>query len=356
MLHEKNPPDDLFLWAFTREKDFQSLRAHMHSHFDTYTVIEPPLFNRLMMTAANRVSRETRYVSDERRIIRYTLSLPGGDVCFEDFQLRGFATDWHMVVPGDDPAILERIISAPFEVDEHALKESVRVIDELDRKLGDDGYFQIFMPSPSVAVSNCMHLENFLELCYTEPELVKGFCEEITRRISLCIDALFREKKFDATVTFGGSEQFTPPMMNPKSFDEFVVPYEGALVKQLKQYKIPIQSHCHGKISYAMPRIIEMGYDACNPVEPPPQGDLTYAQARAIAGDKLTIEGNIELSDLENCGAEEIRRQVFDILSMGDSRLILNDSGVGAMRHAPTENMARNYRAWADAYREFYRL
>jgi len=241
------------------------------------------------------------------------------------------------------------MISAPFEIDEAMLRETIRRFDELDSKLGDNGYVYMFFPTPAVAVSNAMHLENFLEFCYLEPDLMHDFCKEITRRLSLCIDAIFREKNLDCAVVFGGCEQFTPPMMRPESFDEFVVPYEGRLVMQLKQYNVPLACHCHGRVSYALHKIIEMGYDATDPVEPPPQGDLTYKQARKIAGDRLTLIGNLETVELEYSDSLHITNRVHELMAHGHDRLILGDAGAG-LRQAVTETMDQNYRAWIDAY------
>ena len=349
ILYERELPDDEFFWYWMREKRFLDLREYVRPWCDCYCGFAPPLFNRYMMVSANRVATERKQISNDLRIVYGTISLPSGDVHFEDHQKRGFVTDWYVKVPGNEVEALERIIAAPFEVDEKALRESVRLYDELDAKLGDNGYINIFLPSPAVTISNVMHLELFLELCHTEPELMHGFCEEVTRRMTLCIDALFREKKPDCAVMFGGCEQFTPPLMRPESFDEFVVPYEGKLVKQLKKYGNPLECHCHGKISYAIHKIMEMGYDAINPIEPPPQGDLTYAEARAIADDKITLVGNIEVVELELGTPEHMKRRIQELLSLGKDRLMIVDAGAG-LRQALTERMDLNYRAWIDEY------
>ncbi|MCL2878716.1 MAG: uroporphyrinogen decarboxylase family protein [Treponema sp.] len=348
---ENELPDHDFLLGWMKEREFLELREYVRPWSDSYCGFEPPLFNRYMMVSANRISTETKNVSSDKRVITGTICLPDGNVYYEDHQTRGFDTSWHVAVPGDDLSALDRMISAPFEVHEESVRETIRRFEELDDKLGDNGYPNLFLPSPAVAVSQGMHLENFLELCFSEPETVHSYCKEITRRISICIDALFSMKKFDCAVIFGGSEQFTPPMMNPKSFDEFVVPYEGELVKQLKKYNIPIECHCHGKISYALGSIIKMGYDATDPVEPPPQGDITFNEARKKAGDKLTLVGNIEIVEIENGTPEQIKKHIRDILAAGKDRLIIDDAA--GLRQKITERMYLNYKAWIDAYREY---
>jgi hypothetical protein len=342
-------PEDMFLWGWTRERRYLELREYVRPWCDSYCGFEPPLFNRYMMVSASRVSTRTVAFSPDKRVIRGTIALPGGDVHFEDEQRAGFATDWHMGTPGDDRRVLDRMIEAPFEVDEGGVERTIAMFDALDTSLGDNGYPQIFLPSPAVTISHAMHLENFLELCFVEPATVRDWCGEITRRISLCIDALFCRKRLDCAVVFGGSEQFTPPMMNPRSFDDFVVPYEGPLVRQLKQYGVPLDCHCHGRVAYAIHRMVEMGYDATNPVEPPPQGDVTMREAREAVGDKLTLIGNLEFVEIENGRPEDIRSHVREIMATGTRRLIITDAGL-LLRQAVTERMDANYRALVDEY------
>jgi len=149
-------------------------------------------------------------------------------------------------------------------------------------------------------------------------------------------------------VIFGGSEQCTPPMMRPEAFDEYVVPYEGPLLKQLKGYGVAVESHCHGKVRYALSRMMEIGYDATNPIEPPPQGNVTYAEARALTRDKLTLEGNLEFLEIEYSEPEHIALRVKEIMSLGWDRLIITDAG--GLNQAVTERMDMNYRSWVDSY------
>ncbi len=343
-------PDDTFLWGWTREQRFLELREYARPWCDSYCGFEPPLFNRYMMVSAHRISTETIQVSPALRTIKGRISLPGGDACFEDHQTAGFATDWHIITPASDRIILDHMIEAPFEVDESALEQTVRMFRKLEADLGEHGYPQLFLPSPAVAISHGMHLEDFLVLCLEEPDTVHDYCKEITRRISLCIEALFSRIKPDCAFVFGGSEQFTPPLMRPDSFDEFVVPYESTLVKQLKCYGVPLDCHCHGRVAHAIHKIMEMGYDATNPVEPPPQGDLSIQDARRIVGDRLTLIGNIEFVELEHGEPHEIRKQVREIIATGKQRLIMTDAAL-QLRQAVTERMDLNYRAWIDEYR-----
>ena len=347
LTHREMPTDEL-QWGWMREERFLKLREHMRPWCDTHECFEPPLFNRYMMVTANRITSEVTRETPDHRVIRGTIALPSGDVYYEDHHRRGFATDWHIGVPAEDLDVLKRLLDAPFEVDETAVRSSVKMLRELDERLGENGFPGLFLPSPAVAISHGMHLENFLEFCFVEEKIVLDFCTEITRRIGLCIDALLAENLPMCSFTFGGSEQFTPPMMHPESFDRFVVPFEGHLVKKLQASGRPVKCHCHGRVAYALKRILAMGYDAVDPIEPPPQGDITYAEARAIAGDRMTLQGNLELVEIERGSPEHMRMRIRELLSLGHKRLILADAG--GLRQAVTETMYQNYRAMVDEY------
>jgi uroporphyrinogen-III decarboxylase len=97
--------------------------------------------------------------------------------------------------------------------------------------------------------------------------------------------------------------------------------------------------------------MIEEGADATDPVEPPPAGDCTYAEAREIAGDELTLMGNLEFDELEFSPPEHIRERVREILSHGNRRLILAASAGPISSVSP--RLATNYRTWIDTALEY---
>jgi uroporphyrinogen-III decarboxylase len=176
-------------------------------------------------------------------------------------------------------------------------------------------------------------------------------CDEITRRQLAICEAVFEGVTDDTLVTFGGSEQCTPPMMRPQAYDEYVVPYEGRLVAWLRQRGLPVSIHCHGKVRHALGCMLAMGADATDPLEPPPAGDVTYAEARALVGDRLTLMGNLEWDMLETAEPAEVRRQVRAVLAHGTRRLILAASA-GPIS-AVTRRLVDNYRTWIDTALEY---
>jgi uroporphyrinogen-III decarboxylase len=240
----------------------------------------------------------------------------------------------------------------PFEIDTENVERCItESYGKVHRAAEDNGVLNLFIASPIVAVSGSLPFEKFLELSYTDKDMIHQLVKEITRRNLLLIDAHFKNRNLDTIVTLGGSEQCTPPMMSPESFDEYVVPYDKLIVQRLKEYGIPVQCHCHGRIKHALPGMIEIGYDSTDPVEPPPAGDVTYAEARKLADGKITLLGNLEWDELEYSEPGYIRKRVRDILKTGTDRLILAASAGPISRI--TSKLADNYRAWIDTVNGF---
>ena len=119
-------------------------------------------------------------------------------------------------------------------------------------------------------------------------------------------------------------------------------------MRVLKSHGIPVNCHCHGQVSTALPEMVWMGCDSTDPVEPPfGGGDVTMKQARRTVGDALTLCGNLQFDELERATPEHIGERVREILGTGKQRLILTASAGPISR--PSTRMLRNYRAWVEA-------
>jgi len=74
-------------------------------------------------------------------------------------------------------------------------------------------------------------------------------------------------------------------------------------------------------------------------VEPPPQGDISLAEARRRVGDKLTLFGNIEFCWMDMATPEEIERAVRRAIDEGGKeRFVLMPSATRHERHTERFN------------------
>ena len=75
--------------------------------------------------------------------------------------------------------------------------------------------------------------------------------------------------------------------------------------------------HCHGRIRNVLPFFRQMGASAIDPIEPPPQGNITLAEVRRDYGRDFVLFGNLESSDIENLAPSEFEKIVANSLRDG---------------------------------------
>jgi len=77
--------------------------------------------------------------------------------------------------------------------------------------------------------------------------------------------------------------------------------------------------HVHGRIRNVLRSIVQMGADAIDPIEPPPQGDVHLASVRNEYGKGLVLFGNLEIGDIESMEPDDFEKVVRQVLSDGTS-------------------------------------
>lgn len=345
--------DQEFLLGWKRDALYRELFEYVSPHVDVMRSWSVNGFlNRFLLIPPECIHRESKQVDDDTIRVDGWVETQKRRLTFCDEIKRGINTYWQIDHMAESAADLEELLEIPFHFDQKSVEPFIGEFEARQRELGDRGIMRIDYPSPIVAISANLSLENFLALSIMEKDLFHRLLEEITSRLLTVTDAIFADRDIDTLVNLGGSEQCTPPLMAPEAFDEYVVPYDGRIIRRLKEYGLPVNMHCHGQVRHALRCMVEMGVDSSDPVEPPPAGNVTYAEARKIVQDGLTIVGNLEFDELENSHPGLIRERVREILSLGKERLILGASA-GPI-NAVTPRLVENYKAWIDTYLEFY--
>ncbi len=198
---------------------------------------------------------------------------------------------------------------------------------ELQQQLGDRGLMWVTVPSPIQTVCRLFDPSEFLILCRTDEQLIQRLMEVCAKRIHGNLQTLL-EHGVGPIIRFGGAEHATPPLMSPDDFDWLVVHFDTPLVNLCKQHGRMVAYHCHGNITHALKRFVQMGVDMTDPVETSPDGDLTLREAREIAGDQITLIGNIQMRDIAQAPPLWIRESVKKIIQeAGPNRLIISTTG-----------------------------
>ena len=308
--------------------------------------------NRYLLIPADSISREIEHAGADRYFVNGRVDARRGALSFRNELRRGVNTYWHVDHLVESVEDLEMLAEIAWSFDPGVLPRFLAEFEEQRSALADNGVMRLEYPSPIVAISATMSLQRFLEMSVTHRGLFHELLRVITERLITITDELFSRNGIDTIVNFGGSEQCTPPLMAPEAFDEYVVPYDGEVIARLKSYGITVNMHCHGKVRHALTKMIEMGVDSTDPVEPPPAGDVTFTEAREIAGDGLTLNGNLEFDELEHRDSDHIRARVREITSFGKRRLVIGASA-GPIS-AVSRRLVDNYKALIDEYVQIF--
>jgi uroporphyrinogen-III decarboxylase len=279
----------------------------------------PELDRRFFLIPEDELKVEEKKISDELIQRQYSLKAPKGKLtCIEELK-KDFSTTWVKKSLVENKSDIDALLSFPYSARKPDTKRFFQRRDEL----GTSGVICCFVSTPLVCVSHLFDFSTFLLWAIAEKDTIKRLIENAYERIALQLEYLLRSG-VGPIIEFGGSEQATPPMMSPGLYDELVLPYDGRLIELVHNHNCYVRVHCHGKIRNTLPKLMKMGVDLLNPVEGPPSGDVELHEAKRIVNGKMTLEGNLQFSELELSTEERIKKLVKEaVLGGGKERFIL---------------------------------
>jgi hypothetical protein len=209
-------------------------------------------------------------------------------------------------------------LMAYMELPDEVFDEEIHIDNLLkeDEELGERGIVMIDTEDPICAAASLFNMEDFTVIALTEQKLFHSLLEKLSRHIYARTEKTAKEFPGHLWRLYG-PEYATEPYLPPHLFKEYVVRYTGPMVETIKQYGGFARIHCHGRIRAILDYIVEMGADAIDPVEPPPQGDVELVYVRSKYGKKLVLFGNIEIADIENTEPSRFEKIVEKTLRDG---------------------------------------
>jgi len=290
----------------------------------------------------------TERLSPTRARVTTVLHTPKGDLTWAYDEDDGIETRWDIVKPINGIADVDRMLGVPYTFNPPAPAE----FDAHRRyraEMGCDAIGGVNINSMVAMLCGVMDYELMLEWLITEPGAIKALADTWLERTGQIVDYLL-DQGAGPIWHFNGVERACPPMMSPDHWDEWVVPYDGAVMQRIKA-RDPgaiIHVHCHGKVGTLLKSFLEMGVDSTDPVEPPTQGDIEFADARSIVGSDMVLFGNIEFSDMEQCTPDQIEDKVRCAIEQGGKKhMALCPSATPHERHTP--QLLANARRYIEA-------
>jgi hypothetical protein len=99
------------------------------------------------------------------------------------------------------------------------------------------------------------------------------------------------------------------PFLSRRHYEEFVLPYERALVRGIKSaFGAPVYVHTCGAIGDRLDLMMATGVDGIDTLDPPPLGTVDLATARAQTRGRAFIKGNLDpVAELLQGTADAVR-------------------------------------------------
>lgn len=247
---------------------------------------------------------------------RTTLRIGGRTLTSLAMRNRDVNTVWtleHLLKDTED-------LNAFLELPDDVLTQEVDVTSLLDDdcQIGDRGIVMVDMRDPIGAAASLFSMEDYTVMAFTEPKKFHQLLEKFARVLHRRTEIVARE--FPGHLwRIAGPEYASAPFLPTRLFEEYVVRYTGPMVEIIKCHGGFVRIHCHGRIRDLLPYFVQMGATATDPIEPPPQGDITLAEVRREYGRQLVLFGNIEITDIENLPPAQFEKVVSQTLCDGTS-------------------------------------
>jgi hypothetical protein len=293
-------------------------------------------------------------ISEDRTdwtLTRYTIRTPAGDLqwAFQSSKsgMPGMQTEFVVKEIGD----LERVLSVPYE----PLRPDCAGFFAAVEALGERGVVHCVIPNAVSMLHGVMGSERFAVWSIEQrPRLLAALAVFHQRCLDLLRHLLARG--VGPVFTLYGAEYVAPPLHGPRDFHDFSARPDADMAQLIHGHGGLLHIHCHGPLNAVLEQFAELGCDCVHPVEPPPMGDVTLADAVRRIGHRTCIEGNIQIGDLYAGRTDDLIAQVRRNIEVTGCRgYVLSPT---ASPHTPVLEplTVRNYLAMIETAVEYGRV
>ncbi|MFW6163620.1 MAG: uroporphyrinogen decarboxylase family protein, partial [Planctomycetota bacterium] len=284
----------------------------------------------------------TEAYDEDFDLVRTMLPTPRGDLVHERLVGRRGQpgmTRRHWLAGRDDAL---KYLSIPLPQPEGDVGGLLTLEDEV----GDRGIVEVRAPwlNPAGSAAELFGSETFAALSIEDRGLLLEVVEHETQKLLRVVDYLLTREAVPF-FAIAGQEYVAPPLHGPRDFWDFNVAFDRRVFARIRDAGGLVHVHCHGRVGRVLDGFIEAGVNCLHPLEAPPMGDVTAAEANAVLGGTVCMEGNIQVGDLFSCERAEIERQVVQLTrDAGPTGLIVAPTASPYQPVCP-ERTRRNYEA-----------
>ncbi|HEY9186869.1 MAG TPA: uroporphyrinogen decarboxylase family protein [Bacteroidota bacterium] len=220
-------------------------------------------------------------------------------------------TEEHFIKDIDD---LKAILMLPFE--QFSTNPDFESVLKTEEALSDTGIVMIDTPDPICLAASLFSMDEYTIMALSEPELFHNLLERFAFILYNYTNHI-AQRLPNRLWRIYGPEYASEPFLPPRLFKEYVVKYDKLMIDMIHSTGGWARVHSHGNLRNILDLILEMGADAIDPIEPPPQGDVYLSYVREKYGKNFVLFGNLEITDIENLPPSEFSRKVYSAIEEG---------------------------------------
>lgn len=276
----------------------------------------PPDVRRSGNNCRDEFFQVENYEEDGSRFTRTTVEVGGRTLTSLERRDPGVDTLWtleHLLKDEDD---VRAYLQLPDEV--WAQECGVAGLEAADRAVGERGIVMVDVGDPLCAAAGMFAMADYMLLAFSDKALFHELLAKLAAPNFAMVQAV--AEAFPGRLwRIYGPEYAAEPYLPPRLFEEYVVRYVTPMIEAIRATGGFPRIHCHGRVKNIARKIVDMGAVALDPIEPPPQGDVTLAEMRRDYGKDLVLFGNLEASDIENMEPNEFEKLVATAICEGTS-------------------------------------
>lgn len=218
-----------------------------------------------------------------------------------------------------DNGISRHMIELPFEdieeSDAYEIPDISKVSGNLIRRFAEETDLFVFaqIGGPISMVNEMIGMEDYMVYSLTNTEEIAELAGKImiyeVQKAKLFIDSGANGITIADDMAFN-----TGVFLPPHIMEEVAYPFYEQAVREIKAYKdVPVILHTDGNINSVLPRLVELGFDGIQSLQPSAQMDIREVKEKY--GDRLCLIGNIDLDYIMTfASAEEVKANVKDTI------------------------------------------
>ena len=320
-----------------------------HNRVASPAVFAPQSYQRFLEAPQEYIEElPPERVSEVRTQHVTILHTPKGDLQWMYEEDDGIFTRWDRRKPVQCVEDVDKLLSVPYEFSP-ADPSAWEPFRTHRAEMGSNAIGGAGINSMVAMLCGVMSYELMLEWTMLEPDVIRTLADTWLERVGEKVDWLL-EQGVGPFWHFNGVERAAPPMMSSRQWDEWVVAYDGEIMRRIKAAdpEATIHVHCHGKVRTLLDSFVAMGVDSVDPLEPPPQGDVYLAEVKKVYDGRLVFRGNIEFLDMETRQPDEIEELVRQAIEESGKRNVILNTSAGP-HERPSDLLLANVERYIEA-------